>query len=157
MKYKVLGSFIGRVPAGEYYFGDPCYLYQGKELDRKWSEIVDRMFVEGWTIDGTSGMADFAPTVSSVPALFVQDDIGWFVAACTRYGDGVFSVARREVGVDSGTLALISSGFTDRIKTHKLEDCFAKVKLGCDIVRVTNGDWQIKNKLFCRTSDGEDE
>ena len=77
------------MPAGTYYVGDPCYIFNGPIGDNWWNKLCDTMFrpsFQGFAeIDGITVWVD-----------------------TTNFGDGAYpSNKDREYFVDSGTIGVV--------------------------------------------------
>ena len=156
------------LPSGDYYFGDPCYLFSGQDdADELWSQLVEQ-FYEMKKVPDEDGLLCPA-TVSTLPALVYFDDVSWMYVADTADGDGVFRVSPlfvssdiKDVGVDAGLLAIISKSLFEAraAKTPKdyyrpgqgLNTAYAKLTFknaGCISLRGHN--WYVGERLLCQT------
>lgn len=120
------------LPAGMYYIGDPCYVYNHKEGDVVWQKIIKDFFkVEN---RGTKELQHI-PT----------EDLDFYMAG-TTHGDGVYPIVDKHIEnlvgyapVDAGIISIVridninkeapyfnQNGFIDEIpeNTHYLYNSF---------------------------------
>lgn len=81
------------LPAGTYFFGDPCYAI----ADELWEKVVDQTFFAADTY---------------VDRVIEVDGHKLFVAT-TMYGDGTYYDGTHEYGVDSGSLGAVPKEMWD--------------------------------------------
>jgi hypothetical protein len=89
------------MPAGTYYIGDPCYLFNGPTGDEWWNKLCDLMFRPMY-----HGLLE-------VDRITVWSD-------STNFGDGSYSSNKdREYFVDSGTIGIVR---IDNVQNHTAID-----------------------------------
>lgn len=160
MILKPLIKFIGYIPAGIYYFGDPCYAFDdgnGVQTSEDWSAFCEAFHSrKAFSLDVDDERVIACPTCTSVDALYVRiADKRWAVAAGTAHGDGSYmcTPAQTSVGVDSGTLAIMTEEFANVQSVKPQMYARFELRLPKNSVVVKNGNWEINGRLFCRTSD----
>lgn len=158
MKIEIQEATSARMPAGKYWFGDPCYMNDHKNPvhEEQWDKFVEVMFPESH--GGKDG-----PGIES--GIATWGDHSFFYSS-TAYGDGSFfahahGTRSKKVGVDAGMLALVPWSLVEKMfedRPEKLEE-FAEdglviEKFG-DIVRVAGGSWV--DGIHCDTDPQDDE
>ena len=88
------------IPAGEYYFGDPCYAFgHDSECSEAWATLLDSAnFFQESMVGSTCGHMVYATR--------------------TAYGDGLYDSTEAEFsfGVDSGLIGVIPAALVEKFK-----------------------------------------
>lgn len=101
---------FGRLPAGHYYVGDPCYVIRN---DAAWSSFLDALYAA----------EKASPNGENEAVMFEWNGLTCFVSP-TNTGDGCYRDQYGEVyGVDAGMIAAIPVGmFGGRLGTEFPKD-----------------------------------
>lgn len=159
MKTKQLSSVCGRIPAGKYWFGDPCYIFgkTSKYTDSLWMKVVSALYPSCSTLDAEGDNLLVCPGTASSGPVYVELNSGaWAIIAETRYGDGVYKHIATDVGVDAGVLAIMTQKFVADSQVGNYSEIYAHFELEePSRIQVRDGDWYYGRKLVCQTSDDE--
>ncbi|HEY6965879.1 MAG TPA: hypothetical protein VI229_00295 [Burkholderiales bacterium] len=121
-----------RVPAGEYFLGDPCYFFTHDD----WSKVLE-------TCDTFNSPVGRAPNGDSV------------LGFGTKYGDGTYRDNEgREYGVDAGMLGLIPVGAITR-ERGEVERLCHRVKFAQPTLCVNFDGAMQFGRIRIDTRDGE--
>lgn len=124
------------LPAGEYYIGDPCYLF-----DKSWNDIL--------------GVTD----------MFENDISNYhghrFFVGNTAYGDGVyFDDKGRKYPIDSGLIGILSVSMIDidnHIKKEEISEFGNLVVFENDFGCTIDNGYFLFGNIVIKTNDGWDE
>jgi hypothetical protein len=140
------GAWRVRVPAGQYFLGDPCYPFSDSDHS-VWMQLL-----------GSCGFFACAGYPNGSPVGKIKDfDVLGF---STKWGDGgYFDQFGAEYSVDAGLIGLVPMGLITELEADLdfLRRCGQLVEFEHEVIASTDGEGRLRFGTFeINTNDGDD-